>query len=68
MSAMPNTGRIWVVFVGLTLVGLGVFARILMIQTVEHEQWADRGEEFSASVRTIAPARGQILRHAMGHV
>ena len=61
MSAMPNTGRIWVVFVGLTLVGLGVFARILMIQTVEHEQWADRGEEFSASVRTIAPARGQIL-------
>ena len=61
MSAMPNTGRIWVVFVGLTLVGVGVFARILIIQTVEHEQWADRGEEFSASVRTIAPARGQIL-------
>ena len=61
MNAMPNTGRIWVVFVALTLVGMGVFARILMIQTVEHEQWADRGEEFSASVRTIAPARGQIL-------
>ena len=61
MSAMPNTGRIWVVFVVMTLVGMGVFARILTIQTVEHEQWEDRGEEFSASVRTIVPARGQIL-------
>lgn len=61
MNAMPNTGRIWLVFVGLALVGLGVFGRILMIQTVEHEQWASRGEDFSASVRTIAPARGQIL-------
>jgi len=61
MNAMPNTGRIWLVFVGLTLVGLGVFGRIVYIQTVEHDKWASRGEEFSTSVRTIEPSRGQIL-------
>ncbi|MGB1383700.1 MAG: penicillin-binding protein [Flavobacteriales bacterium] len=61
MNPMPNTGRIWLVFVGLTLVGLGVFGRIVYIQTVEHDRWASRGEEFSTSVRTIEPARGQIL-------
>jgi cell division protein FtsI (penicillin-binding protein 3) len=61
MNAMPNTGRIWLVFVGLTLVGLGVFGRIIYIQTVEHDTWASRGEEFSTSVRTIEPSRGQIV-------
>ena len=61
MNVMPNTGRIWLVFVGLTLVGLGVFGRIVYIQTVEHDKWASRGEEFSTSVRTIEPSRGQIL-------
>ena len=61
MSASPNTGRIWLVFVGLTVIGLMVFGRILMIQTVEHDTWASRGEEFSTSVRTIEPARGQIV-------
>ena len=50
MSASPNTGRIWLVFVGVTVIGLMVFGRILMIQTVEHETWASRGEEFSTSV------------------
>ena len=61
MNAPSNTGRIWLVFVGLTVIGLMVFGRILMIQTVEHETWASRGEEFSTSVRTIQPARGQIV-------
>ncbi|MGB0178616.1 MAG: penicillin-binding protein [Flavobacteriales bacterium] len=61
MNAPSNTGRIWLVFVGLTVIGLMVFGRILMIQTVEHETWASRGEEFSTSVRTIEPARGQIV-------
>ena len=61
MSAKPNNGRIWLVFVSLTLVGMGVFGRILYIQTVEHEKWAQRGEEFSTSIRTIEPSRGQIL-------
>ena len=36
MNAPNNTGRIWLVFVGLTVIGLMVFGRILMIQTVEH--------------------------------
>ena len=40
MNAFSNTGRIWLVFVGLTVIGLMVFGRILMIQTVEHETWA----------------------------
>ncbi|MEC8361250.1 MAG: penicillin-binding transpeptidase domain-containing protein, partial [Bacteroidota bacterium] len=61
MNDPSNTGRIWLVFVGLTVIGLMVFGRILMIQTVEHETWASRGEEFSTSVRTIQPARGQIV-------
>ena len=61
MNAPSNTGRIWLVFVGQTIIGLMVFGRILMIQTVEHETWASRGEEFSTSVRTIQPARGQIV-------
>ena len=58
---MPNTGRIWVVFIGLTMIGLGVFGRILVIQTVEHDLWEERSNQFSASVRSIVPARGQIL-------
>ncbi|MBS18382.1 MAG: hypothetical protein CL835_02335, partial [Crocinitomicaceae bacterium] len=58
---MPNSGRIWLVFVGLTFVGMGVFGRIVYIQTVEHDKWQARGEQFSTSVRTIEPARGQIL-------
>ena len=61
MSKMPNSGRIWLVFVGLTFVGMGVFGRIVYIQTVEHDKWQARGEQFSTSVRTIEPARGQIL-------
>ena len=61
MSASPNTGRIWLGFVGLTVIGLVVFGRILIIQTVEHDTWASRGEEFSTSVRTSEPASGQIV-------
>ena len=61
MNAPTNTGRIWLVFVMLTTVGMLVFGRILMIQIMEHDQWASRGEEFSTSVRTIDPARGQIV-------
>ena len=61
MNAPTNTGRIWLVFVVLTTVGMLVFGRILMIQIMEHDQWASRGEEFSTSVRTIDPARGQIV-------
>ena len=57
----PSSGRIWLVFVGLTLVGLGIFGRILIIQYWEHDQWAERAQEFSHTVRTIEPARGQIL-------
>ena len=60
MSNMPNSGRIWLVFVGLTFVGMGVFGRIVYIQTVEQDKWQARGEQFSTSVRTIEPARGQI--------
>ena len=59
-SATP-TGRIWLVFVGLVLVGAGVFARIVVIQQFEGDKWAELGAQFSASVRTIEPARGQIL-------
>ena len=43
MSKLPNSGRIWLVFVGLTFVGMGVFGRFVYIQTVEHDKWQARG-------------------------
>ena len=46
MNAPTNTGRIWLVFVVLTTVGMLVFGRILMIQIMEHDQWASRGRNF----------------------
>ena len=61
MNHPAHSGRIWLVFVGLTLVGFGVVGRILYIQHIEGDKWVKRGEQFSTSVRTIEPARGQIL-------
>ena len=57
----PSSGRVWLVFVAMTLVGMGIFGRILIIQHWEHDRWAARAQEFSHTVRTIEPARGQIL-------
>ena len=54
------SGRYWVIFVCLCIVGGGIFWRIFSIQTIEHEVWAERGAEFEHSIRTIEPARGQI--------
>jgi cell division protein FtsI (penicillin-binding protein 3) len=55
------TGRFWLVFILLCLVALGIFSRILAIQIVEHDKWTAKGAEFSHSVKTIDPSRGQIL-------
>lgn len=61
MNHPTNTGRIWLIFVMLTLVGGGVFGRILHIQIAEFDQWTNLGEVFSSSIRSIKSARGQIL-------
>ncbi len=52
--------RGWLVFSAFVLLGLGVFGRILWIQSAEHEQWTAIGERFESSVRSIEPSRGQI--------
>lgn len=56
-----NVGRFYLVFILLCFVALGIFGRILSIQIIEHEHWADKGAKFSHSVQTIDPSRGQIL-------
>ena len=42
----PSSGRVWLVFVAMTLVGMGIFGRILIIQHWEHDRWAARAQEF----------------------
>jgi cell division protein FtsI (penicillin-binding protein 3) len=55
------TGRLWMVFITLCLVAVGIFVRIVTIQFVEHEHWAAKGAEYTHSVKNIEPSRGQIL-------
>lgn len=55
------TIRLWLIFVLFCLISLGIFARIISIQFVEHDHWASKGAEYSESVKTIEPSRGQIL-------
>lgn len=55
------TGRLWLVFITLCIVAVGIFARIITIQFVEHEHWTAKGAEYTHSVKNIEPARGQIL-------
>lgn len=56
-----STGRLWLVFVGLCLVATGIFARIITIQFVEHDHWTAKGAEYTQSIKSIKPYRGQIL-------
>jgi len=55
------TGRLWLIFVVLSFVATGIFARIFVIQIAEHDKWEAKGNDFAQRVRTIEPARGQIL-------
>ena len=52
--------RAWLVFGLFAALGVGIFGRILWIQSAEHEQWKEVGERFESSVRDINPSRGQI--------
>lgn len=56
-----QTIRFWMIFVLFCFISLGIFARILVIQFVEHNHWVNKGAEYSESVKTIEPSRGQIL-------
>lgn len=56
-----QTIRFWMIFVLFCFISLGIFARILAIQFVEHNHWINKGAEYSESVKTIEPSRGQIL-------
>ena len=56
-----STGRLWLIFIILSCVAVGVFTRILIIQIAEHDKWEAKGNDFAQRVRTIEPARGQIL-------
>lgn len=56
-----STGRLWLVFVGLCLIATGIFARIITIQFVEHDHWSAKGAEYTQSIKSIKPYRGQIL-------
>ena len=40
---------------------LGIFSMIIKIQVIDHEVWERKGAEYSESVKTIIPSRGQIL-------
>lgn len=52
--------RAWLIFGLFAALGMGIFGRILWIQSAEHEQWKEVGERFESSVREINPSRGQI--------
>ena len=59
MNKLPNSGRIWLVFVGLTFVGWGSSAAL---STSNGGATSGRpAGTILTSVRTIEPARGQIL-------
>ena len=49
------------VFCGVMLDCYGIFARIITIQFVEHDHWSAKGAEYTQSIKSIKPYRGQIL-------
>lgn len=55
------TGRLWLVFIILSCVAIGICSRIFIIQIAERDKWEAKGNDFAQRVRTIEPARGQIL-------
>lgn len=55
------TNRSWLLFSLMLLIGLGIFGRIIYIQSYEFERWQDEGQSFNAQVRSISPSRGQIF-------
>lgn len=54
------TWRGWTVFAAFTILGVGIFSRIIWIQSAEYDHWKAVGERFESSVQSIEPARGQI--------
>ncbi len=56
-----QTTRFWMIFICFCLIAAGIFSRIIAIQFVEHNHWENKGAEYSESVKTIEPSRGQIL-------
>ena len=56
-----STLRFWMIFVLFCIIAMGIFSRIIMIQFLENDHWANKGAEYSESVKTIEPSRGQIL-------
>ena len=60
-AAKISTGKFWIVFVAFCFVAVGIFSMIIKIQVVDHDRLERKGAEYSESVKTIDPSRGQIL-------
>ena len=60
-TAKISTGKFWIVFVAFCFVAVGIFSMIIKIQVVDHDRLERKGAEYSESVKTIDPSRGQIL-------
>ena len=56
-----STTRSWVIFVFFCVLAIGIFSNIVIIQFFEGDVWSNKGAEYSESVKTIEPSRGQIL-------
>ena len=53
--------RAWILFSVLLLIGIGIFGKVIYIQTYEFERWQQQGQSFTEQVRSIQPSRGQIF-------
>jgi cell division protein FtsI (penicillin-binding protein 3) len=53
--------RSWILFSVLLLIGIGIFGKVIYIQSYEFERWQQQGQSFTEQVRSIKPSRGQIF-------
>lgn len=63
MNPLDRTfqNRSWILFTLMLLIGMGIFGRIIYIQSYEYERWQNEGQSFSEQIRSIKPSRGQIF-------
>jgi cell division protein FtsI (penicillin-binding protein 3) len=53
--------RIWLTFIVISTLGLGIFSKVIYIQFAENKNWEQTVENFETQVRNIEPTRGEIL-------